>query len=90
MLSIRTFEPKDHDKVIEIFRDGLYEYALEGSEVKYFHESVFETSIKSGDMKDIKTYYIDNPERTFFVAELNGEVIGIVAGLLNEDKSVEL
>ena len=50
---------------------------------------MFETSCQ-GDMKDIQSFYIDHPDRTFFVAELNEEVVGIVAGLLNPDLSVEL
>ena len=90
LLLVRCFEPTDQDRAMELFKSGLFEYAIEGSIVAMMEESFFRSS-SEGDMKDIQSYYIDHVDRSFFVAAIQGRVIGIVGAVLNEDKtSVEL
>ena len=87
-LEIRTFRPEDQDASLAIFKAGLFQYAVEGSVVRYMEHQYFKLC-SSSDMKDIYSYYVENDDRCFFVAECQGTVAGIVAGLLTRNDDGE-
>ena len=89
---VRDYESADEQRVLQIFKAGLMQYAVEGSIVKHMEESFFASkTAPDGDMYCIKKFYSDHPDRNFFVAVCAGEVCGICGAVVSEDgQSVEL
>ena len=77
---VQRYQPEHQEAALEIFKKGLMEYAIPGSVVAKMEEEFFESSYKS-DMHNIQEYYMNSPDRCFWVALLDAQVVGIVAGV---------
>ena len=71
---IRTFQPQDTAAVHQLFASGLLEFAGQFRELvrKYVNQSLQE------DLKDISGHYVNPPRHHFWVAELDGQIKGMV------------
>ena len=87
---VRQFQPSDQERCIELFRAGLTSY--KESPMDKLNSWFVEVKLKE-DMKDIHAHYIHNKKQSnFWVAELNGVVIGCVGAVPDEhlEGSLEL
>jgi len=85
LVSIRDFAPEDQNRAVEIWKAGLFGIEEEGSAVLWkFMDKYFQSVVQEGCMKDIHSHYGD-PGRRFFVAEHQGDVIGIVGAVPFDD-----
>ncbi len=74
MLTVRTFRPEDVDRVHELFVRGQRDFAagLEGEVEAYLRRSL------EADLSDIDAHYLSDEGSHFWVAELDGRVVGMV------------
>ena len=86
---IRQFQPQDHQRCIELFTNGLCSYKI--PPLDRIQPIFVEMKLKS-DMGNIQQYYIDKHQHNFWVAELNGLVVGCVGAWpdINAIESLEL
>ena len=84
-LIIRPFEASDQPEVHELYRIGMDSYSdipVISNCTRWFVEDKLK---EGGDMSDIIKYYINNVEdgkkRNFWVAILDGKVVGCVGGI---------
>ena len=86
---IRQFQPQDQQRCIELFTIGLCSYKNPPHHIinPWFVEEKLKT-----DMGNIQQYYIDKHQHNFWVAELNGIVVGCVGAWpdINAIGSLEL
>jgi ribosomal protein S18 acetylase RimI-like enzyme len=71
---IRTFRPTDLEQVHELFASGLMEFAGGAEDLvrRYVDHSL------QDDLSDIPGQYLSHSRGNFWVADLNGSVVGIV------------
>ena len=72
---VREFQPQDQERVIELFRLGLCSYKTPP------HDKVNPWFVEmkiNGDMGNIQQHYIEKERHNFWVAVLNGNVVGCV------------
>ena len=86
MIMIRSFQTRDLETVRALFAQGLMEFAQGyGREVGgYIQESL------NDDLADIDASYMDGPANHFWVADLDGEVKGMVGVQRRSDQEAEL
>ena len=88
---VRQFQPQDQERCIELFRMGLCSY--KDSPMDILNPWFVNLKLKE-DMGNIYKHYIanDNEQSNFWVAELNGEVVGCVGAMPDEKdcKALEL
>ncbi|PKB78905.1 MAG: hypothetical protein BZY88_16095 [SAR202 cluster bacterium Io17-Chloro-G9] len=74
MLNIRSFEPEDAEPVRALFAQGLTEFAqgYDREVGRYIQESL------NDDLADINANYMIDPANHFWVADVDGEVKGMV------------
>ena len=77
---IRAYESSDRQQVVDIYTAGLMQFAVEGSVVAKMEHAFLKRCLES-DMKSITDYYITPQNRTFFVAEVGGKVVGCAAAV---------
>jgi len=91
--TVREYHPEDETQVLDIFKAGLMQYAVEGSIISHMENGFWSSkTAPGGDMHSIQKFYVEHPDRAFFVAELApGKICGICAAVLKDDQqSVEL
>ena len=86
MLTIRTYQPADHDAVRELFARGQRDFAqgLEDVVERYIQRSL------ADDLADIPAHYLAQPGSHFWVADWEGQVKGMVAIQRRSDEEAEL
>ena len=72
---IRQFQPQDQKRCIELFTNGLCSYKTPPLDKI---QPIFIEMKLNSDMGNIQKYYIDKHQHNFWVAELNGIVVGCV------------
>jgi ribosomal protein S18 acetylase RimI-like enzyme len=83
MAIVRNFLPEDQDGVAELYasgQDAHIDVPNVGVSYKWFVNDVLKPG---GDMRNIQTTYVDKcpGKNCFLVAELDGKLVGCVAGL---------
>jgi len=83
---IRQFQPQDQQRCIELFTKGLCSYKTPPHNIinPWFVEEKLKT-----DMGNIQQYYIDKHQHNFWVAELNGLVVGCVGAWPDINNAIE-
>jgi GNAT superfamily N-acetyltransferase len=88
MLQIRTFQPADAEAVCRLFANGQLDFArdthLEEEVRRYIQRSL------SDDLADIPRHYQSESGSNFWVAEVGGEVKGMVGVQRRSDEEAEL
>ena len=86
MVKIRTFHPDDADPVRRLFARGQRDFAagLESAVERYIQLSL------SADLADIPRHYLSEPGSHFWVADVAGQVKGMVAVQRRSDAEGEL
>ena len=86
MLDIRTFQPADAAAVRRIFAQGQTDFAagLEQAVEDYIRRSL------ANDLADIPLNYLSDPGSHFWVADVGGEVRGMVGVQRRDDQEAEL
>ena len=88
MLQIRTFQPADSEAVRRLFASGQLDFArdthLEEEVRRYIQHSL------SDDLADIPRHYQSESGSNFWVAEVDGEVKGMVGVQHRSDEEAEL
>ena len=86
MLDIRTFQPADAAAVRRIFAQGQRDFAagLEQAVEDYIRRSL------ANDLADIPLNYLSDPGPHFWVADVGGEVRGMVGVQRRDDQEAEL
>ena len=86
MLTIRTYEPADHPAVCELFARSQRDFAqgLEEPVEAYIQRSL------AADLADIPGHYLSHSGSHFWVADLDGQVKGMVAIEHHSDDEAEL
>ncbi|MDE2778509.1 MAG: GNAT family N-acetyltransferase [Chloroflexota bacterium] len=74
MVAIREFGPDDAEDVRRLFSEGQSQFAA-GFEEDF--EAYTRESLKA-DLSDIQGHYMDRPGSCFWVATVNGKVVGMV------------
>ena len=72
---IRQFQPQDQQRCIELFTNGLCSYKTPPLDRI---QPIFVEMKLNSDMGNIQQNYIDEHQHNFWVAELNGLVVGCV------------
>ena len=83
MVSIRQFRPGDAPEVIRLFTEGQRQFSA-GFEQEI--EAYIEESLR-GDLQNIAHHYLSEPGGNFWVAEVNGQVVG-TAGVQRQSAEV--
>ena len=84
-LIIRQFTSVDQSRVQELFSNGLLSYGRDDpSLLKLQQWFIAQKLAENGDMYDIASYYLQ-PNRNFWVAEINSIIVGCVAVTTPED-----
>lgn len=86
MPTIRTFQPGDSEAVRRLFARGQRDFAA-GLEAEV--EAYISQSLKA-DLSDIQLHYLDPKGSNFWVAELEGEVVGMVGIQRLDQEAAEL
>lgn len=73
-LVIRRYEPRDQAEVARLYTDGLLTGQIAPNDT-------------AADIENIEAAYFDDPASYFWVAELEGKVLGMI-GVANEDQHV--
>ena len=83
---IRQFRPQDQQRCIELFTIGLCSYKNPPHHIinPWFVEEKLKT-----DMGNIQQHYIDKHQHNFWVAELNGIVVGCVGAWPDINNTIE-
>ncbi|MFQ6028155.1 MAG: GNAT family N-acetyltransferase [Dehalococcoidia bacterium] len=86
MLTIRTFQPADHDAVRELFARGQMDFAqgLEDVVQAYIRRSL------ADDLADISANYLSDPGSHFWVADVDAQVKGMVGIQWRSEEEAEL
>ena len=88
MLNIRIFQPADAEAVRRLFTNGQLDFSrgthLEEEVRRYIQRSL------SDDLADIPHHYQSGPGGNFWVAELDGEIRGMVGVQHRTDEEAEL
>ncbi|PKB83091.1 MAG: hypothetical protein BZY88_03225 [SAR202 cluster bacterium Io17-Chloro-G9] len=86
MVTFRTYRTQDSPEVRDLFARGLMDFATgyETHIARYIQQSL------DDDLDDIDVHYLDSPANHFWVAELDGEVKGIVGLQWRSDEEAEL
>ena len=86
---IRQFQPQDQQRCIELFTNGLCSYKTPPLDRI---QPIFVEMKLNSDMGNIQQYYMDKHQHNFWVAELNGIVVGCVGACpdVNNIGSLEL
>ena len=88
MLTIRTFKASDAEAVRHLFAQGMLDFAqdtdLEGAVRSYIDRSL------SDDLADIPSNYQNHPKSNFWVADLAGQVKGMVGIQKHSAEEAEL
>jgi ribosomal protein S18 acetylase RimI-like enzyme len=88
MLQIRIFQSADAEAVRQLFAQGQMDFAqgtgLEEEALRYIQHSL------SDDLADIPRHYLNVPGSNFWVAELGGEIKGMVGLQYRNDDEAEL
>ena len=86
MLNIRTFRPADAGAVRLLFAQSLMDFAEDATQAV---ESYVETSL-AGDLADISFHYLQATGDHFWVAEVKGQIKGMVGIQRRDEKEAEL
>ena len=86
MVGIRTFRPDDAAPVRRLFARSLLDFAagMEGEVQAYIHRSL------ADDLADIPRHYLAQPGSHFWVAEVAGQVKGMVGVQRRSESEGEL
>lgn len=88
MLTIRTYKPSDSEAVRQLFAQGMLDFSLgtnmEDAVKKYIDRSL------SDDLADIPANYLNRPKNNFWIADLSGQVKGIVGIQKHSAEEAEL
>ncbi len=86
MVTIREFVPKDAQAVHRLFADGQWQFAagIEAEIESYVEETLV------GDLSDIESYYTGPDGCNFWVAEIDGQVRGMIGLQRRSEKKGEL
>ncbi|MDA1218442.1 MAG: GNAT family N-acetyltransferase [Chloroflexi bacterium] len=88
MLTIRTFKLTDAEDVRQLFTQGMLDFA-QGTDLENRVRSYIDRSL-SDDLADIPSNYQNHPSNNFWVADLSGEVKGMVGIQKHNDDEAEL
>ena len=85
-VSIRTYQPADAEAVRQLFTRGQMDFAagLEASVEAYIRRSL------AADLADITSHYLSDPGSHFWVADVDGEVKGMVGVQRRDEEEAEL
>ena len=85
-LKIHTFQPSDTEAVHHLFARGMMDFAagFEEDIRAYVRHSL------ADDLADIPSHYLKEPGGHFWVAELDGQVVGMVGIQRRSDAEAEL
>ena len=85
-VSIRTYQPADAEAVRQLFTRGQMDFAagLEASVEAYIRRSL------AADLADITSHYLGDPGSHFWVADVDGEVKGMVGVQRRDEEEAEL
>ena len=86
MLNIRTFCPADAEAVRLLFAQGLMDFAGDAAKAV---GSYVESSL-AGDLADISFHYLKAPGDHFWVAEVEGQIKGMVGIQRRDEREAEL
>ena len=86
MLNIRTFRPDDAGAVRSLFSESLMDFA--GNAIQAM-ESYIASSL-ADDLADIPFHYLRSPCDHFWVAEVTGEIKGMVGIQRRDEEEAEL
>jgi len=86
MLNIRTFRPADAEAVRLLFAQGLTDFAGDAAKAV---ESYVESSL-ADDLADISLHYLQASGDHFWVAEVEGQIKGMVGIQRRNEKEAEL
>ncbi len=88
MLTIRTFRPADAEIVRQLFARGQIDFAQgtkqEAEVQRYIDHSLLD------DLADIPASYLNHPRNSFWVAEIDGQVQGMVGIQQRSTEEAEL
>eukprot|EP01031_Cornospumella_fuschlensis_P023914 gene23914-28957_t len=86
---VRSFEQRDQTAVEALYRKGFDIYKDFCVEIHILTQWFKDDKLAKGnDMSSIQSHYMSNPQKHFWVAENNGEVVGCVGGMLGGDFSL--
>jgi GNAT superfamily N-acetyltransferase len=88
MLKIRSFQPSDGEAVRCLFTQGQLDFA-QGSELEEEVRRYIQYSL-SDDLSDIFRHYLRSPGNHFWVAEVDGQIKGMVGIQRRNDGEAEL
>ena len=88
MLNIRTFIPSDAMAVHHLFAQGQLDFA-QGTNLEEPVRAYINRSL-SDDLSDIPSHYQNHPENNFWVADLSGQIKGMVGIQKRSDEEAEL
>jgi ribosomal protein S18 acetylase RimI-like enzyme len=76
-LTVRTYRPSDQPAVSRLYTDGLLAGQLAPND-------------SGADIENIKAGYLDSPKSHFWVAELDGHVVGMIGVASEEGHTAEI
>ncbi len=76
-LSIRTFEPRDQRAVMTLYDHGLLAGQIAANDT-------------GADIDMIQEAYLDDPRHHFWVAEMQGKVVGMIGVISDEEHTAEV
>jgi GNAT superfamily N-acetyltransferase len=88
MLKIRSFQPADGEAVRRLFAQGQLDFA-QGTELEEEVRRYIQYSL-SNDLADISRHYLRPPGNHFWVAEVDGQIKGIIGIQRRDDGEAEL
>ena len=86
MLNIRTFRPDDAGAVRLLFAQSMMDFAGNSAQAV---KSYVESSL-AGDLADISFHYLRSPGDHFWVAEVEGQIKGMVGIQRKDEREAEL
>jgi putative acetyltransferase len=76
-LTVRTYRADDHDAVMHLYREGLLAGQIDPYDT-------------AADLEDIEVAYLQDEGSHFWVAELDGNVIGTIGLAAGEEHTAEI
>ena len=91
LASIRQYQPDDGDAVRRLYRRTHLAAAQSGLDDAQFREfSAFIDASLDDDLGDVIGNYLNRPGSGFWVAELDGDIVGCVGVYRHDDGDIEL
>ena len=92
MLTIRQFQPDDAEVVRELFShaqdDSAQSYQHSQADREGFHEYI--DGALNHDLAHVERSYLQRPGNNFWIAELDGKLVGCIGAYQRDDEEAEI